>query len=113
MGIQKNSKFSFGNDPRSFSFLSEDYETIEEFVNSLDLPYEGEFDGDTFRLDLMNSDAFSQVFNIISLNKELSSDDDSVADDSEARFTFYGDNFEIKLEGDFSEDIYKLTVERR
>lgn len=113
MGIQKNSKFSFGDDPRAFGFLNEDYETIEEFVDSLNLPYEGEFDGETFSLDLGDSDTFSEVFNVISLNMELHADDDSIANDSEARFIYYGDNFEVKLEADFTEDVYKLTAERR
>ena len=113
MGIQNNTKFSFGNDPRAFSFLTEDYETIEDFVSSLELPYEGEFTEDSYSLSMPDSDTFSEVFNIISLNKALAVEDGSVANDAEARFTFNGDSFEIKLDADFMEDIYKLTVERR
>lgn len=60
-----------------------------------------------------DSDTFSEVFNIISLNNELHADDGSIANDAEARFTFYGENFEVKLEADFMEDVYKLTAERR
>ena len=113
MGMQKNSKFSFGDDPRAFTFLTEDYETIEDFISSLNIPYEGEFDGDTYRLDLPDSDTYSEVFNIISLNNELTADEGSIANDAEARFRFFNSNYEIRLEADFMDDVYKFTVERR
>jgi hypothetical protein len=82
----------------------------EEFINSLDIPFKGEWKGNDFVINLTNSDDFSTVYNIISNNPEISMEDNSITTTNNSLFTFFKDEFEIRLTADFNRDIYKLTV---
>ena len=86
---------------------------MEELIKELNLPYEGEMKGDEYVVNIPDSDAYSEVFNIVSLNDDVEAEDDSTANDAEARFKFFTDDFEIKLDADFMNDIYRLTIGRR
>ena len=87
-------------------------EDLETFIDSLNLPFEGEIKGDEYVVALGNSNDFSKIYNIISTNKDLNLKDGSTANDSEARFLFLGDNFEISLLANFDDDIYRLAVSK-
>lgn len=112
MGIQKNSSFKFP-DNRAFIFLTESASTtMEEFVDNLDIPFQGEMMGEEYVVTLANSDEFSELYNIISTNKILNIKNDSTANDSEARFCFEADGFDVGMLADFDDDIYKMVVSR-
>ena len=114
MGIKKNSFFSFSNDKRAFTFVEdlEDTETLEDFIASLDLPFEGEYQGEEYVIVMDNSNDFSEVYNVISTNKDLHVQDESTANDDEARFKFKGGDYEVGLFADFNDDYYKMVVSR-
>ena len=84
-----------------------------EFVESLNLPYEGEEKGNEYVIALPDSNAFSEVYNIISNEDGLHVEEDSKASDEEARFTFYSSRYEIRLEANFEEDVYRATIGSR
>lgn len=52
---------------------------LEDFVNSLKLPANGQYSGNEYIITFDNSDDFSDVFNLISLNKTLTAEDNMVA----------------------------------
>ena len=85
----------------------------EEFIKSLNLPFEGKSAGNDYIINLNNSDDFSTLYNIISNNINLSMDDESITTTSNALFTFFNDEFDLKLVADFNKDIYKLIVSDR
>ena len=122
MGVKKNSFFTFDDDSRAFRFVEdvEDKETteedddasqsMEEFVASLELPFEGEMKGEEYVVPLYNSDEFSDAYNIVSTDKDFIVSKDSIANNDEARFKFISDYFEISLLADFNDDVYRLVV---
>ena len=122
MGVKKNSFFTFDDDSRAFRFVEdvEDTETteededapqsMEEFVASLELPFEGEMKGEEYVVPLYNSDEFSDAYNIVSTDKDFIVSKDSIANNDEARFKFISDYFEISLLADFNDDVYRLVV---
>lgn len=87
--------------------------TRDEFIQSLDLPFEGEEWGDEYVITVNNSDDFSWLYNLISNNDSLSMDDNSVTTTDNAVFTFFDDDFEVRLTANFNKDIYKVTVGNR
>ena len=90
-----------------------DIENIHDFVERLNLDIDGTFTGNQFSANLNNSDEFSRVYNLLSLNDELENDDSSIATASVSLFKFYTDWFEIAISANFDNDIYKLIIERK
>lgn len=91
----------------------EDPVTIGEFIDALNIPYEAEEKGNEYVIALPDSNAFSEVYNIISNEDGLHVEEESKASDEEARFTFYSSRYEVRLEANFEEDVYRMTVGNR
>lgn len=85
--------------------------TIEEFIESLELPIKGKMINNQYIIDVHTSDEFSNLFNTISLNNLLTLENNSVATVDEAKFTFTNGEFDVKLEADYNTDFYRLIVE--
>lgn len=86
---------------------------MQEFIDSLELPFEGEMQNNQYIIDVTSSDTFSELFNTVSLNKDLSLEDNSVATVDEAKFTFTDGEYNVRLEADYKTDFYRLIVEVR
>ena len=85
----------------------------EEFVETLDLPFDGEMWNDDYVITVDTSDDFSYLYNLISNNNELTLDDRSITTTDNALFTFFNDEYEVRLTADFNKDIYRLMVSDR
>lgn len=84
---------------------------IMEFVDRLELPYEGEMKGDQYIVNVDTSNKFSQLFNIIDINKELHIKGDSQATAEGTQFRFTDGSFDVVLTADYENDVYQLVVE--
>lgn len=86
---------------------------MQDFIDSLDLPFEGKMQGKEYIIELDNSNDFSKLYNIIALNRDLERDEDSVATTKETKFVFTNGVYECKLEANYDKDYYKLTIGER
>lgn len=86
---------------------------MQEFIDSLNLPYEGKMINNQYIIDVESSDKFSELFNAVSLNNLLNLEDKSVATVDEAKFTFTNGEYDVKLEADYNTDFYRLIVEEK
>ena len=84
---------------------------MQDFIDSLELPYEGEEQGKQYIIDMPNSNAFSTVFNLIDINKDLHIKGESKATDEETQFRFTNGEFDVVLVANYEDDIYRLVVE--
>jgi len=84
---------------------------IQNFVDDLKLPFDGEYDGNSYIVTVNSSDDFSKLFNSIDLNPQLHLSGQSKATKDESLFRFTDGYFEITLEANYNKDIYKMTVE--
>lgn len=84
---------------------------MEEFIDSLELPYKGKMINNQYILDVDSSDKFSELFNAVSLNNFLHLEDNSVATVDETRFVFTDGEYDVRLEADYDNDVYRLVVE--
>lgn len=86
---------------------------MQEFIDSLDLPFKGRMKNNQYIVDVESSDAFSDLFNTISLNNFLTLEDKSVATVDETKFVFTNGYYDVRLEADYNNDVYRLTVEEK
>lgn len=86
---------------------------MQEFIDSLDLPFKGRMQNNQYIVDVESSDAFSDLFNTISLNNFLTLEDKSVATVDETKFVFTNGYYDVRLEADYNNDVYRLTVEEK
>ena len=70
--------------------------TKEEFVATLDLPFNGEMWNNDYVIKVDTSDDFSYLYNLISNDSGLTLDDKSVTTSDNALFTFYNDEYEVR-----------------
>lgn len=87
--------------------------TLEEFVDSLNLPIEGKYLNNEYRIQVNSSNEFAQIFDSIALNTNLNALDDSVATEDETLFVYTDGYFEVRLEADYNKDVYSITVGER
>ena len=86
---------------------------MQEFIDSLDLPFEGQMINKQYIIDVDSSDKFSELFNTISLNKFLRLEDNSIATVDETRFTYTDGYYDVKLEADYENNVYRLAIEEK
>ena len=86
---------------------------MNEFIDSLELPFEGEMRGKQYWLELKNSNEFSQAFSLISMNNKLNLEDDSKATTKESEFRFTDGYYEVLLKADYDNDVYQMTIEEK
>ena len=87
--------------------------SLEQFIETLELPFEGETQGDKYVVEVDTSNDFSALFNQIDLNKDLHLTGESKATDSESTFRFTDGYWEVLLQADYDKDKYSLTVEEK
>jgi hypothetical protein len=87
---------------------------MNNFIDSLNLPLEGEMRGKQYIIDVNTSDEFSSLFVAISLNDSLRLDDtSSIATTDESKFRYTDGTYDVILSANYDENIYSLVVEER
>ena len=84
---------------------------MQEFIDSLDLKFTGEFKNNVYTIEVDNSNDFSSLFNSISLNDSLILEDRSVATDKESNFRFTNGEYDVVLRANYDDDVYDLYIE--
>ena len=95
--------------------LLEEFEesSLQEFVDSLELLYPGEYKNDEYVITLNSSNDFSILYNLLSNNKNLSINDNPIADNDTASFIFSDGEFEVKITADFNKVFYRMVITRK
>lgn len=86
---------------------------MQEFIDSLNLPFEGEMRGKQYIIPITNSNDFSTIFSTISMNNKLNLEDDSIATVKESEFRFTDGYYEVYLNADYDNDAYTALIEEK
>lgn len=86
---------------------------MNSFIDSLNLPFQGEMRGSQYFIDVDNSNDFSTLFNSISLNDLLRLEDKSIANVNESNFRYTNGEYDVVLKADYKNNIYSLSIEER
>lgn len=88
-------------------------EELINFIEELNLPFEGEIHDKSYVITVTSSDSFSDLYNFVSNSSEFQIEDNSMAVENNAVFIFHNEEFELKFISDFLKDIYRLIITRR
>ena len=95
------------------SILEEFEETsLQDFINSIELPYTGKYGENSYSVVVNSSNDFSNLYNFLSKLDDFHVEDNPIADNNTAAFVFSNGEFEAKLTGDFNKDFYRLVVSK-
>lgn len=84
---------------------------MRDFIDFLELPYEGEEGDKNYILNLNSSNEFSKVFDLIDTNKDLFIKGESKATGDETSFRFTDGIYDVVLNANYDKDIYQVVVE--
>jgi uncharacterized HAD superfamily protein len=84
-----------------------------EFVKSLGIDIPGTLDGSKYIIELSNSNEYSKMYTLLDKSPEVDLEEElTLVTDKVGELIFYGDEFEVKLVGNFASDIYRIIIER-
>ena len=87
--------------------------TAEELLKEIGITKEGSYIDNIYTIELDDSDEFAKMYTLCD-NSELVDNDDefSSLNSDSIMFVYVGDEYEIKVSGDFVSDEYKLEVRK-
>lgn len=86
--------------------------TAREFASSIGITQEGVETGNTYTVNLKDSNEYSRVYTILDKADGIDLDnDESVLSESSTLLVYLADDFDIKLIADLDKDMYSVTFE--
>lgn len=87
-------------------------EKVMEFLGDLDIDTSGKFTDLRYTLQLDDSDDYARYYTILDQDEDLElSDTSSMSQEFATVLTYTNDDFKVKLNANFDDDYYTLTVE--
>ena len=86
---------------------------MEEFAKKLNITYPGELVKDKYIIPLMTSDEYSKVYTLLDKSELVELDTEStLVTDKVSELTYYGEGFEVKLDANFNDDLYRVVISK-
>ena len=87
---------------------------MEELLKKLNISKEGKYVGDVYTISMESYDEFSAIYNILEQSDDITKDsDESAFNMDEAHVVYNTDDYEINLNGDLIDDVYKLQIKEK
>jgi hypothetical protein len=84
---------------------------MKEFASKLGIDVEGTLEGEKYVIELANSNEYSRVYTLLDKSELVNIDEDStLVTENVGELLFLGDEFDIKLVGNFAQDIYRIVI---
>ena len=84
---------------------------MKEFASKLGIDVEGTLEGEKYVIELANSNEYSRVYTLLDKSELVNIDEDStLVTENVGELLFLGDGFDIKLVGNFAQDIYRIVI---
>jgi phage-related protein len=84
---------------------------MKEFASKLGIDIEGTLEGEKYVIELANSNEYSRVYTLLDKSELVNIDEDStLVTENVGELLFLGDEFDIKLVGNFAQDIYRIVI---
>lgn len=86
---------------------------MKEFAEQLGLDLDGKMEGDKYIIELEDSDEYSKVYTLLDSSDLVDIDEEAtLLTDKVGELLFLGDEFDVKLVGNFNSDIYRVVISR-
>lgn len=84
---------------------------MKEFAQKLGISLEGKVEGDKYIIELANSNEYSKMYTLLDNSDLVDIEEEStLLTDSVSELLFLGDEFDVKLVGNFSNDLYRVVI---
>jgi hypothetical protein len=84
---------------------------LKEFVKKLNINLEGRMEGEKYIIDIANSDEYSRMYTLLDNSDLVDVDEDAtLLTDKVGELLFIGDNYDVKLVGNFAQDLYRIVI---
>lgn len=84
---------------------------MKEFAKELGITIEGKLEGDKYIIELSNSDEYSRMYTLLDNSKLVDIDEEAtLLTEKVGELLFLGDEFDVKLVGNFSNDLYRVVI---
>lgn len=84
---------------------------MKQFAEELGIKIEGRMEGDKYVIELANSDEYSKMYTLLDNSKLVDIDEEAtLLTDKVGELLFLGDEFDVKLVGNFSNDLYRVVI---
>lgn len=84
---------------------------MKEFAKQLGIDVEGTMEGSKYIIELSDSNEYSRVYTLLDDSDLVDVDEDAtLLTDNVGELLFIGDDFDVKLVGNFNSDIYRVVI---
>jgi hypothetical protein len=84
---------------------------MKEFAEKLGISVDGVLEGDKYIIELANSNDYSRVYTLLDNSELVDIDEDAtLITDKVSELLFLGDEFDVKLVGNFVQDLYRIVI---
>jgi hypothetical protein len=84
---------------------------LKEFVKKLNINLDGRMEGEKYIIDIANSDEYSRMYTLLDNSDLVDIDEDStLLTDKVGELLFIGDDYDVKLVGNFAQDLYRIVI---
>lgn len=84
---------------------------MKEFAKQLGIDVEGTMEGSKYIIELSDSNEYSRVYTLLDGSDLVDVDEDAtLLTDNVGELLFIGDDFDVKLVGNFNSDIYRVVI---
>ena len=86
---------------------------MEEFAKQLGIEFPGEVIDDKYIIPLTNSDEYSKMYTLLDKSELVDLDTSTtLVTDKVSELIYVGDEFIVKLDANFKEDLYRVVISR-
>ena len=84
---------------------------LKEFAKKLNINLDGRMEGEKYIIDIANSDEYSRMYTLLDNSDLVDIDEDStLLTDKVGELLFIGDDYDVKLVGNFAQDLYRIVI---
>ena len=84
---------------------------MKEFAKKLGIDVEGTMEGSKYIIELSDSNEYSRVYTVLDGSDLVDVNEDAtLLTDNVGELLFIGDDFDVKLVGNFNSDIYRVVI---
>jgi hypothetical protein len=84
---------------------------MKEFAKKLGIDVEGTMEGSKYIIELSDSNEYSRVYTLLDGSDLVDVNEDAtLLTDNVGELLFIGDDFDVKLVGNFNSDIYRVVI---
>lgn len=86
---------------------------MDEFLKSLGINEAGVYEGHKYVVELADSDTYSKAYTILSKSDKVDLDGDwTLVSQKMSELMFLSDDYDVKLIANYTDDIYRIVVEK-